>query len=114
MAFDAPTVLEAAIEAATLFLEAAVAVEIVGILLDQGLDPSDSLVPMVTISYRIRGRPGTLSVQVPYSATWYYDAYPRIAIEAGRVNAIYEGAPNADATFDLPPEAVRLGGATAV
>lgn len=67
-------------------------IEVVSALPNEGYDVRGVLGDTIDISFRIIGRPGLLTVSVPYTINWNAVAFFAIGEKAQQVELIYEGA----------------------
>lgn len=70
-------------------------VEVLTAMLNERVDANGALVPCVDVSWVIRGRPGLLFVHPKHMAGWPDVAVQEIHFKKAKVEAIYEGLPEA-------------------
>jgi hypothetical protein len=90
---------DAAVTSLTLFEDQYEQVEVMSVLLNQEYDDTGTLVDVVDVGWRIRGRPGIFQVHPAYESNWQAIAFFQIGIKHALVEGIYAGLAS---TADLP------------
>lgn len=91
MASEPISALEVALDSLTVFEDRFEQVEVVSALLDQQYDEQGELEDIVSVGFRIRGRPGIFSVHPPLDINWQAQAFVAIAGKKLDVEGIYAG-----------------------
>lgn len=96
---DPSTALGASLESLALLEEVTDNVDLLGASLNQDLDEAAATLNVVDVYFALPGRPGMLTVRVPFDSNWTAQAFYAIGVKQALVQGIYDGLASKD---DLP------------
>jgi hypothetical protein len=90
-ASDPSTALGASLESLALLETLTDDVDLLGASLNQDLDSAGDTFDVVDVYFRLPGRPGMLTVRVPFDSNWTAQAFYALGVKQALVNGIYDG-----------------------